>query len=120
MGSTKALGSQTVETVIVVRCCSPIAVALLDSALFQKELPTMKGIVALLAIVGGALIYGVAGDGLRISGYAWLLVYFISIVIEMVFVKFIIETVKMSTWTRVYYNNMLSLPMAVISVFAIG
>merc|ERR1712038_699159 len=89
LSSTKALGSQTVETVIVVRCCSPIAVALLDSALFQKELPTAKGMAALLAIIGGALVYSLAGDGLKISGYAWLLVYFISIVIEMVFVKFI-------------------------------
>merc|ERR1739845_30595 len=33
----------------------------------------------------------------------------------MVFVKFVIETVPMSTWTRVYYNNTLSLPMAVVS-----
>ena len=31
------------------------------------------------------------------------------IVTEMVFVKFIVDTVPMSTWTRVYYNNTLYL-----------
>ena len=31
------------------------------------------------------------------------------IVTEMVFVKFIVDTVPMSTWTRVYYNNTLCL-----------
>ena len=31
------------------------------------------------------------------------------IVVEMVFVKFVVDTVPMSTWTRVYYNNTLRL-----------
>ena len=29
------------------------------------------------------------------------------IVVEMVFVKFVVDTIPMSTWTRVYYNNTL-------------
>merc|ERR1740121_2111134 len=75
---------------------------------------------ALLAISGGAAIYVLADKGFQITGYLWLVLYFIFIVAEMVFVKFIVDTVKMSTWTRVYYNNTLSLPMAVVSAFALG
>lgn len=37
------------------------------------------------------------------------------IVTEMVFVKFIVDTVPMSTWTRVYYNNTLSIPLVLLS-----
>lgn len=112
LANTKALGSVNVETVIVVRSCSPIAVALLDHVTLGKELPSAKGSLALLGIVGGALVYVVTDEGFRVEGYAWLAAYFVFIVVEMVFVKFIVDTVEMSTWTRVYYNNMLSIPMA--------
>jgi len=110
--NTRALGSVNVETVIVVRSCSPIAVALLDHVTLGKELPNAKGALALLTIVGGAVVYVVTDEGFKVEGYSWLLAYFVFIIIEMVFVKFVIETVEMSTWTRVYYNNMLSIPMA--------
>lgn len=38
----------------------------------------------------------------------------------MVFVKFIVDTVQMSTWTRVYYNNTLSIPMVLLSSTVMG
>lgn len=47
-------------------------------------------------------------------------IYFVFIVLEMVFVKFVVETVPMSTWTRVYYNNALSIPLVVISSGMLG
>lgn len=71
-------------------------------------------------IAGGAVLYVITDKGFHVEGYAWLSFYFVSIVVEMVFVKFVVDTVKMSTWTRVYYNNTLSLPMALVSAFALG
>merc|ERR1712187_729799 len=50
----------------------------------------------------------------------WLIVYFIFIVVEMVFVKFVVDTIPMSTWTRVYYNNLLSVPMGLASLVGLG
>jgi len=120
LSNTQALHYVNVETVIVVRSCSPIAVSLLEHVTLKKPLPSLQGIVALLAIAGGAGIYVIADKGFDVTGYGWLVAYFIFIVSEMVFVKFIVDTVKMSTWTRVYYNNTLSLPMAMISAFAMG
>lgn len=120
LSNTQALHSVNVETVIVVRSCSPIAVAFLERATLGRALPSLQGIGALLAIAGGAVFYVLADKGFHATGYAWLSVYFVFIVIEMVFVKFVVETVAMSTWTRVYYNNMLSLPMAVLSTFVMG
>jgi GDP-mannose transporter len=115
LSNTQALAFVNVETVIVVRACSPIAVALLDHMVLGKELPSAKGALALLTIAGGAALYVVTDKGFRVDGYTWLGIYFVSIVIEMVFVKFVVDTIKMSTWTRVYYNNTISLPMAVFS-----
>lgn len=113
--NTRALKSVNVETVIVVRSCSPIAVALLETAVFQNPLPNRYGMGALLMLAGGAVLYVVTDAGFQVDGYFWLGLYFVSIVIEMVFVKFIVETIPMSTWTRVYYNNTLSIPLAVMS-----
>jgi len=120
LSNTQALKSVNVETVIVVRSCSPIAVSVLEWATLGRKLPSIPGIIALLAIAGGAYIYVAADKGFQIEGYSWLVVYFIFIVLEMVFVKFIVDTVPMSTWTRVYYNNTLSLPMAMLSFVGLG
>mmetsp|Transcript_18733 Transcript_18733/g.39828 ORF Transcript_18733/g.39828 Transcript_18733/m.39828 type:complete len:342 (-) Transcript_18733:145-1170(-) len=116
LSNNKALESVNVETVIVIRSCSPIAVAALDRIALGKDLPNFQGFMALLVIVLGATIYVAVDAGFKVEGYTWLLVYFAFIVIEMVFVKFVIETVPMSTWTRVYYNNVLSLPMALMTL----
>jgi GDP-mannose transporter len=67
-------------------------------------------------IAGGAGIYAfLGGEGIQVDGVVWLAVYFVFIVTEMVFVKFVVDTVPMSTWTRVYYNNVLSIPMALLT-----
>eukprot|EP00429_Kryptoperidinium_foliaceum_P057768 CAMPEP_0176094710 /NCGR_PEP_ID=MMETSP0120_2-20121206/47461_1 /TAXON_ID=160619 /ORGANISM="Kryptoperidinium foliaceum, Strain CCMP 1326" /LENGTH=316 /DNA_ID=CAMNT_0017428655 /DNA_START=51 /DNA_END=998 /DNA_ORIENTATION=+ len=118
--NTQALKSVNVETVIVVRSCSPIAVAFLERATLGRPLPSLLGLMALLMIAAGAALYVVTDQGFKVEGYTWLSVYFVSIVSEMVFVKFVVDTVPMSTWTRVYYNNVMSLPMAIISAFAMG
>lgn len=120
LSNTKALQSVNVETVIVARSCSPIAVALLEHVSLGRELPSPKGLAALTSIALGAVVYVVGDKGFQVHGYMWLSVYFVFIVIEMVFVKFIVETIPMSTWTRVYYNNTLSLPLAIISTLILG
>jgi len=118
--NTRALKSVNVETVIVARSCSPMAVVFLERLTLKNPLPTWKGLFMLSVIAMGATVYVVADKGFQIDGYAWLILYFIFIVIEMVFVKFVVSTVPMSTWTRVYYNNTLSIPMALVSALAMG
>jgi len=120
LSNNKALKGANVETVIVVRSCSPIAVALLDYFALGKELPNPLGCLSLFLIVFGATVYVGSDEGFRIENSTWLWVYFIFIVIEMVFVKFIVDTIPMSTWTRVYYNSALSIPMTILSGFLTG
>lgn len=120
LSNTQALKSVNVETVIVVRSLSPIAVAILDRIALGRPLPEARAQAALLLIACGAVIYVATDAGFVVSGYAWVSVYFLFIVIEMVFVKFVLETLPMSTWTRVYYNNALGLPLAAVSCFATG
>jgi len=120
LANTQALKSVNVETVIVARSCSPIAVSILEHFTLGRALPNAAGVLSLTAIAGGAVIYVLSDQGFQIDGYSWLLVYFVFIVVEMVFVKFVVDTVPMSTWTRVYYNNTLSLPMVMVSSLVTG
>lgn len=120
LANTAALKSVNVETVIVARSCAPIAVSILEHFTLGRNLPTLQGTLALLAIAGGAVIYVISDEGFKIEGYTWLLLYFVFIVTEMVFVKFIVDTVPMSTWTRVYYNNTLSIPLVLLSSTMMG
>lgn len=120
LSNNKALKGANVESVIVVRSCSPIAVAALDYLALGRDLPNPLGCFSLLAIVSGATIFVISDEGFRIEDSTWLCVYFVFIVIEMVFVKFVVDTVPMSTWTRVYYNSALSIPMTILSGFLTG
>lgn len=120
LANTQALKSVNVETVIVARSCSPIAVSVLEHLTLGRALPNLKGTLSLAGIAGGAVLYVVTDDGFKVDGYMWLLIYFVFIVVEMVFVKFVVETVPMSTWTRVYYNNALSIPLVAISSGLLG
>jgi len=120
LANTQALKSVNVETVIVARSCSPIAVSVLEHITLGRDLPNLHGMLSLAAIAGGAVLYVITDAGFVVDGYAWLLFYFVFIVIEMVFVKFVVETIPMSTWTRVYYNNTLSIPLVMISSAGLG
>ncbi|CAK8992030.1 GDP-fucose transporter 1 (GDP-mannose transporter GONST4) (Protein GOLGI NUCLEOTIDE SUGAR TRANSPORTER 4), partial [Durusdinium trenchii] len=120
LANTAALKSVNVETVIVARSCAPIAVSVLEHYALGRSLPSIQGTLALFAIAGGAVIYVISDEGFKIEGYTWLLLYFVFIVTEMVFVKFVVDNVPMSTWTRVYYNNTLSIPMVLVSSFFMG
>ncbi|KAF4678135.1 Ras- protein Rab-5 [Perkinsus chesapeaki] len=118
--NVKALQHVNVETVIVFRSCSPLAVAFLDYYCLERDLPSGRSWLALFGIVFGAFTYMVSDDGMQARGYFWVSIYFIAIVTEMAFVKHIINTVPMSTWTRVYYNNTFSIPVLAIAAVLNG
>lgn len=120
LSNTEALGESNVETVIAARCCTPIAVAFVERLWLGSDLPSYRGLLSLGGIIVGGAIYAMSDAGLQLFQSRWLLLYFISLVVETVFVKMIIETLQMSTWTRVYYNNTLSIPLVLAALVITG
>jgi len=118
--NVKALEFANVETVIVFRAMSPIAVALCDFWFMGYALPTARSWASLSMIVVGAVLYVITDDGFQVETYMWVVMYFISITTEMVYVKFVVESVDMTTWGRVYYNNVLSIPPTLALGLAFG
>jgi solute carrier family 35 protein len=104
-----ALKYANVETLIVFRALSPIAVSVCDFFFMDMELPNLRSWIALFTIVLGAGAYVYFDGAFKLDSYVWVVAYFISIVSEMVYVKHVITEVKMTTWGRVYYNNFLSI-----------
>lgn len=104
----KALEHASIETVIVFRASTPIAVAIADFVFLGRELPQAQSWVALLGVVMGSLGYFIMDNAHHISGYLWLCVWYVFFCFDQVFIKHAIDTVPVSNLERVFYTNIIS------------
>lgn len=116
----QALRSSNVETVIVFRACSPIAVSVFEYVYLNRAFPTFRSQVSMLAVAVGAVFYCLSDSQLALKGisaYYWVLLYFVLITVEMTYGKQITSSVKMDTvWGPVLYCNAFSVvPMFLLS-----
>ncbi len=116
----KALENSNVETVIVFRACSPIAVSIVEYLFMDRGLPSLRSCASLLIVAVGAVFYCMSDSQLNlngIGGYMWVIIYFFLITIEMTYGKKLTSSVQMnSVWGPVLYCNALS----VIPMFCLG
>jgi len=96
--------------VIVFRTLVPIITSWADYAFMGRALPSVQSGSGLLIVVLGALLYTrTSGEGFRVNTWLWVVVYLLTLSFEMVYVKHVLSSQPMGTWTRVYYNNALAL-----------
>ena len=112
----QALNHSNVETVIVFRACSPLAVSAIEYLFMDRAWPSLRSSLALLSVAFGALIYCMSDSQLKLQGlsaYSWVILYFFLITFEMTYGKKLTSSVKMdSVWGPVLYCNLLAaLPM---------
>lgn len=55
-------------------------------------------------VFGGVALYSFHDIHFTTRGYLWMLVWYSFAVFEMVYVKKVVDTVKMTTWSRTYYQ----------------
>lgn len=118
----KALALSNVETVIVFRACTPIAVSIIEYLFMDRELPSLRSSISLSVVAIGALFYCLSDSQLALHGlssYTWVVIYFVLITVEMTYGKKLTSSVKMeSVWGPVLYCNFLSiLPMFLLAYF---
>lgn len=108
----KALEASNVETVIVFRACSPIAVCVVEYLFMGRSLPSLRSTISLLIVSVGAMMYCVSDSQFKMEGfqsYYWVIVYFFLITFEMTYGKKLTSSVKMDTvWGPVLYCNLLA------------
>jgi len=114
----KSLEYSNVETVIVFRTCTTLAVAYGDYKYLQKGIPNIKALSTLIFIVLGALGYVMTDSTFKINSYLWIILYFFCQCADVLYIKYIVEKVPMSSWGRSYYNNTLALiPLGIALLF---
>lgn len=55
-------------------------------------------------VFGGVAMYTIHDIHFTVAGYVWLGVWYSFAVFEMVYVKKVVDTVEMTTWSRTYYQ----------------
>lgn len=118
----QALRHSNVETVIVFRACSPMAVSLIEYLFMGRTWPTLRSSISLATVACGALIYCMSDSQFAMNGwsaYTWVVIYFVLITFEMTYGKKLTSAVKMdSVWGPVLYCNLLAaLPMFLLGYF---
>lgn len=115
----QALSHSNVETVIVFRACTPIAVSLIEYFFMGRTWPNSRSTLSLALVAAGAVCYCLTDSQFAVSGiagYSWVIIYFVLIAFEMTYGKQLTSSVKMeSVWGPVLYCNFLSaVPMFVL------
>lgn len=118
----QALSASNVETVIVFRACSPIAVTVIEYIFMDRSWPSARSSASLLIVAVGAILYCFTDSEFALNGiqaYYWVIIYFFLITFEMTYGKKLTSSVKMeSVWGPVLYCNLLaSLPMFLLGYF---
>ena len=68
----------------------------------------------------GVALYAAADVHFTPAGYFWLAVWYMFAVAEMVWVKKVVDSVTMSTWSRAFYQNALAAPPMLIIAACTG
>ncbi|KAK9834889.1 hypothetical protein WJX81_006759 [Elliptochloris bilobata] len=106
-----------VDTIICFRASMPLVIAVIEWLYMGRELPSLRSWASMLSVLAGVAVYTAADVHFTVLGYAWVAIWYAFGVFEMVYVKRVVDSVPMTTWSRTYYQNALAvLPMAAITL----
>ena len=112
-----ALSYVPVDTIICFRASMPLVIACIEYALMGRELPCARSWCALGGVLLGVVGYTALDIHFSAIGYLWLGIWYACGVGEMVFVKQVVDSVRMTTWSRSYYQNVLAIvPLTAIAL----
>ena len=107
------LMESNVETVIVFRACTPLAVCLFDYLFHRRDLPSARSLLAMTLIVMGSINYVTHDKSFQVRGwraYSWVFIWFVLIVFQFTYGKYLVTCIGLrSTWSPVLYTNTLAL-----------
>ena len=93
----KVLSLANVETVIVFRSCTPIAVSVFDYYFHGRDWPNARSITSLLCIAIGALCYIVNDREFQVSpaAYRWAFAWWVVLVFQLTYGKFLVSGLQL-------------------------
>eukprot|EP01103_Thecamoeba_quadrilineata_P004364 TRINITY_DN14079_c0_g1_i1.p1 TRINITY_DN14079_c0_g1~~TRINITY_DN14079_c0_g1_i1.p1 ORF type:complete len:334 (+),score=28.95 TRINITY_DN14079_c0_g1_i1:43-1044(+) len=116
----KALVDSNFGTLLVYETCATLIVAYGDSRLLGKEFPSMRVILLLLLITVGAIIFDSYNSELVVNSFIWLALYLTTRSVSVLYTKYVVDRVPMTTLSRSFYNNTFALPFMFFISIASG
>jgi hypothetical protein len=115
VSSMFALESVTATTLIVQRNLGTVTIAFADF-IFLGTLQSRRRIFAIFCMCVGAIMYVFDDLDMKfdIRGYFWLFVNIVTTTAYQIKVKFLVNELKLNSWTMSKYNNVLSLPFCTL------
>lgn len=104
----KTLQYSNVETFIVFRSSTPLLISFCDYFFLGRQLPSRRSWLSLLGLLFGAILYVKYDSAFDVRAYFWVAAWFAVFTFDQVYIKFVCDTVQMTSWGRVYYTNLLS------------
>lgn len=115
----KVLQFANVETFIVFRCSTPLFLSILDFTFLGREMPTLRSWMSLSGILVGAVGFLLSQTTFQVNAFFWVLVWYCFFLFEMTYLKHICDTIDISNWSRVFYNNFIGLfPLTLAGAFS--
>lgn len=116
----KILQYANVETFIVFRSSTPLIISVADYLFLGRELPSGRSWACLGLLLVGAIGYVLNDKFFRVDAYFWVIIWFIVFSFDQIYIKHKVDTVKMTTWTQVYYTNILASPVLFLILAGTG
>lgn len=116
----KIIQYANVETFIVFRASTPLLISIADYFFLGRELPSGRSWACLGLLLVGSVGYVLNDKFFEVKAYAWVVVWYAVFSFDQVYIKHKVDTVKMTTWTQVYYTNSLATPVLVGILIATG
>ncbi|KAL2936533.1 hypothetical protein RDABS01_000355 [Bienertia sinuspersici] len=98
----------------------PIFVAIGETLFLHQPWPSLKTWASLATIFGGSVIYVMTDYRFTVMAYSWALAYLISMSIDFVYIKHVVMTIGLNTWSLVLYNNLEALLLFPLELFIMG
>jgi solute carrier family 35 protein len=104
----KSLQYANVETFMIFRFSTPLCISVADYVFLGRTLPNLRGWLSLIALLAGAVGYGLTDSAFQVEGYFFCALWYVIFCTDQIYLKHITNTVKMENWGRVYYSNLLA------------
>lgn len=104
----KILEHTNVETFIVLRASTPLVMSILDVQFLKRRLPTKRSWFSIVTVFIFAVSYvRFESKSFTIDSINWLLLWYVNFCFDQIYIKHVVDTVKMTMWDRVLYTNMI-------------
>lgn len=103
--NVKILQFANVETFIVFRSSTPVAISALDYLFLGRQLPSRRSSISLLGMFLAAIAYVETDSQFEVQAYSWVAVWYIIFCFDQVYIKHVVDNAELSAWSRSFCTN---------------